>query len=155
MIYVFDSNALIDLFKHFYRNRFPSLWEKFDLSVKEGNVVSVREVFNEIEGYNDRLSEWTKSNRYFFQQPSTEELVFVAEIFKVAHFQSLVRKKERYQGKPVADPFVIVKAKAHSGCVITQEIKKPNAAGIPNICEYFGLDYSNLEGFMEREDWTF
>ena len=79
----------------------------------------------------------------------------MAEIFKVAHFQSLVRKKERYQGKPVADPFVIAKAKAHSGCVITQEIKKPNAAGIPNICEYFSLDYSNLEGFMEREDWTF
>ena len=135
MIYVFDSNALIDLFKHFYRNRFPSLWEKFDWSVKEGEIISVREVFNEIEGYSDRLSEWTKSNRYFFQQPSTEELVFVAEIFKVSHFQSLVRVKERLQGKPVADPFVIAKAKAHSGCVITQETKKPHAAGIPNICE--------------------
>jgi hypothetical protein len=155
MIYVFDSNALIDLFKHFYRNRFPSLWEKFDLSVKEGNIVSVREVFNEIEGYSDRLSEWAKSNRSFFQQPSPEELTFVAEIFKVSHFQSLVRVKERLQGKPVADPFVIAKAKALNGCVITQEVKKPNAAGIPNICEHFGLDYSNLEGFMEREDWTF
>ena len=26
MIYVFDSNVLINLYKHFYRRRFLSLW---------------------------------------------------------------------------------------------------------------------------------
>jgi len=91
----------------------------------------------------------------FFQLPSPEEFAFVVEIFKVSHFQSLVRKKERLQGKPVADPFVIAKAKALKGCVITQESKKPNAVHIPNVCEYFSIDCLNLEGFMEREDWTF
>jgi len=155
MIYVFDSDALIVLFRNYYPMRFPSLWKKFEGYIKKGKIVSVREVFNEIEGYGDRLAEWAKKNRPFFQVPSPEELVFVAEIFKISHFQSIVRKKERLQGKPVADPFVIAKSKALEGCVITQESKKPNAARIPNVCEYFSIDCLNLEGFMEREDWTF
>ena len=155
MIYVFDSDALIDLFKNFYLNRFPSLWERFDQVVKESKIISVREVYNEIGGYEDRLSQWAKDNRDFFQQPSPEELAFVVEIFKVPHFQYLISEKTRLQGKPVADPFVIAKAQLLKGCVITQELKKPNAAKIPNVCEHFGIDCSNLEGFMEREDWTF
>ena len=157
MIYVFDSDALIDLFKNFYLNRFPSLWERFDQVVKESKIISVREVYNEIKERGDRLSQWAKEKQNLFQESSPEELAFVVEIFKVPHFQSLIRKKERLQGKPVADPFVIARAKILNGCVITQEKKKPNAAKIPNVCEHFDfdIDYSNLEGFMEREDWTF
>jgi len=155
MIYVFDSDSLIDLFRHFYLNRFPSLWERFDQLVKGEVIISVREVYNEIEGRSDRLSQWAKNNRDFFQQPYPEELDFVVEIFKVPHFRYLISEKARLQGKPVADPLVIAKAQSLKGCVITQELKKPNAARIPNVCEHFRLDCSNLEGFMEREDWTF
>lgn len=155
MIYVFDSDALIDLFKNFYLNRFPSLWERFDQVVKESKIISVREVYNEIKERGDRLFQWAKEKQNLFQESSPKELAFVVEIFKVPHFQSLIRKKERLQGKPVADPFVIARAKILNGCVITQEKKKPNAAKIPNVCEHFGIDCSNLEGFMEREDWTF
>ncbi|GAH81232.1 unnamed protein product, partial [marine sediment metagenome] len=30
MIYVFDSDTLIDLFRHYYLERFPTLWQNFD-----------------------------------------------------------------------------------------------------------------------------
>lgn len=155
MIYIFDSNVLINLFRNFYRRRFPSLWEKFDAYVESGQIVSVREVFNEIEGRDDKLSEWVKLNRSIFAQPSLEELAFVAEIFTVSHFQMLVRTEERLKGKPVADPFVIAKAKITQGCVVTDELLKPNAAKIPNVCKHFGVQYLDLEGFMEKENWTF
>jgi hypothetical protein len=155
MIYVFDSNVLINLFKHFYRSRFPSLWQRFDEHVIAGRIISVREVFNEIKEQEDLLAEWAKRNRDIFIQPSPAELAFIAEIFKVKHFQMLVRTAERLEGKPVADPFVIAKAKIIQGCVVTDEKLKPNAAKIPNVCEHFGVAYLNLEGFMEKEDWTF
>lgn len=156
MIYVFDSDSLIDLFKYYYPDRFPSLWENFDALVSEQRIISVREVRNEIGGYGDRLSDWVKGHREFFLTPTTDELYFVAEIFNVTHFQALVRKKEQLQGKPVADPFVIAKAKVQEeGCVVTQEVKRPNAARIPNICEHFNLPCLNLEAFMEIEKWRF
>ena len=156
MIYVFDSSPLIDLFRHYYPDRFPSLWENFDALVSEHRIISVREVRKELEGYGDRLSDWVKDHREFFLTPTTDELSFVTEIFKVAHFRTLVRQKERLQGKPVADPFVIAKAwTLEEGCVVTQEVKKPNAARIPNVCEHFDIPCLNLEAFMENENWRF
>ncbi len=156
MIYVLDSSPLIALFRHYYPERFPSLWEKYDSMTSEQSIISVREVLNEIDGQGDRLSQWAKDHRPFFTLPTAEELDFVAEIFKVKHFQALIRKKERLVGKPVADPFVIAKAaKTQNGCVVTQEIKKENAAQIPNVCDHFHIPCMNLEVFMAKEDWTF
>lgn len=155
MIYVFDSSTLIDLFRYYYPDRFPSLWDKFAETVTAKNICSVREVRNEIGQRNDRLSEWAKMNRDFFHSPNSEEMQFVAQIFAVSHFQMLIRKQERLQGKPVADPFVIAKAKILEGCVVTEEVLKPHGARIPNVCQHFGIDCLNLEGFMERENWTF
>ena len=79
----------------------------------------------------------------------------VAEIFKVTHYQAMIRKKERLKGKPVADPFVIAKAKVCNGWVVTREKWKENSAQIPNVCEHFGVPCMNLEGFMKKEGWTF
>ena len=54
-IYVFDSGPLIDLFRHYYRERFPSFWQQFDEMVEDGRITSTREVSNELEGHEDRL----------------------------------------------------------------------------------------------------
>jgi len=160
MIYVFDSDTLINLFRYYYTDRFPSLWENFDALVLKHRIISVREVKNELAGHGDRLSTWVRDHGEIFLTPTIDELTFVAEIFKVRHFRMLIRKKERLQGKPVADPFVIAKARAleealERGCVVTQEAKKPNAARIPNVCKHFGIPCLDLEAFMENEKWRF
>jgi len=155
MIYVFDNCPLIDLFRHYYLQRFPTLWKNFDTLVLAQKIISVREVFNELEDYEDRLADWVKNHRDLFVQPTVDELDFVTEIFKVTHFQTLIREKERLQGKPVADPFVIAKAKVINGCVVTQEKLKDNAAKIPNVCEHFKIPCIDLEKFMENENWEF
>ena len=151
MIYVFDSCAFIDLFTHYYPDRFPSLWQNFAALVSENRIVSVREVKNELDGHGDRLSDWVTDHREIFLQPSSEEADFVRQIFSIPHFQMLIRTQERLNGRPVADPFLIAKAKIQSeGCVVTQEVWKPNAARIPNVCEHFGIQCLNLETFMEH-----
>jgi hypothetical protein len=160
MIYVFDSDVLIHLFRYYYLDRFPSLWDNFGALVQRQRIVSVREVKNELAGHGDKLSEWVKDHHEFFSLPTVDELSYVTDIFKVAHFRMLIRKKQRLQGKPVADPFLIAKAWAlkgslEGGCVVTQEVKKPNAAGIPNVCEHFAVQCMDLEGFMENEGWKF
>jgi hypothetical protein len=156
-MYVFDTNSVSILFDNFYLDRFPSLWERFDELIAGGAVVSVREVYNEIiRRYRDtRLVQWAKTNREIFVEPSVEEMQFVSEIFSVRHFQALIRKRETLEGTPVADPFVIAKAKVDKRLLVSQETLKPNAAKIPNVCEHFAVQYTNWEGFMEREGWQF
>lgn len=156
MIYVFDSCAFIHLFTYYYPDRFPSLWESFDALVSEHRIISVREVKNELEEHSGRLSDWVRDHYKLFLVPEGSEFEFVTSIFRISHFQALIRQQERLQGKPVADPFVVAKArKLEEGCVVTQESNKPNGARIPNVCEHFDIPCMNLEKFMENEKWRF
>jgi len=156
MNYVFDSGPLIWMFRYYYPDRFPSLWEQFDALIADQRIISVKEASRELDGQEDLLASWVKTNSSVFKTPTITELTLVAKIFQVPHFQGLIRKQERLQGKPVADPFVIAKAGCiDNGCVVTTEILKKNASQVPNVCEHFRVPYMNLEEFMEEENWVF
>ena len=162
MKYVIDSSSLIKAFGNFQESRFPSFWKKFELFVKEQKIVSVREVLREIEDNGDRLSKWAiNKKKDFFLEPQIDELEFVQEIFQNRHYQRLIKQRQMISSAPVADPFIIAKAKSIEGCVITEDgfyrdgrVKKggPSPA---SICKDFGIACVNLDGFMEREGWEF
>ena len=156
MVYVFDNNSFREL-GSYYPKQFPSFWEKFDQAVTVGKIISVREVHRELKSYtrHPHISDWVADHRNIFLLPNAAEMRFVSQIFSVPHFQTLVKGKNRLTGKPCADPFIIAKAHFINGCVVTEESRKPNAAKIPNVCEHFEIDCTNLQGFMEREGWTF
>lgn len=156
-MYVFDTNSLSIILKHYYPERFPSLWVKLNEMLQNEDIKLVRESFNEIMELNakDRPAEWAQENRKLFSTPSVEELEFVNEIFTVAHFQQLIERKKILSGRPAADPFVIARAKIENAIVVTEELYKDKAAKIPNVCEHFAIECINLEDFMQREGWQF
>jgi len=156
MIYVFDTNSLRVL-GNYYPDRFPSFWEQFEAAIEAETVRSVREVLNELERQSTKewLKDWARGHRTLFAQPGPAETSFVGEIFEVAHFRMLVGERQRLLGQPVADPFVVASAKILEGCVVTEEANHPNAAKIPNVCQHFNVDFTNVEGFLERKNWSF
>lgn len=154
-MYVFDNSPLSSLFKNFYPNRFPSLWQRLDDLIASGQVTSTREVRRELERYSHANTDWMQANRAIFTTPTEEELEFVRGIFAVPHFRRNIELKNIQSGNPVADPFVIAKAGVNGAAVVTLEVAKPNAAKIPNICRHFGVPCMNLEEFMEAEGWEF
>ena len=158
-VYVFDTSSFSQLFGSYYRSVFPTLWALFGEMVSTGRLVTVREVKNEIERYPgtklETLTGWCASHQELFTTPSPQEQSHVASIFHNSHFLQLVTQKALLKGTPVADHFVIAKAGEIGGCVVTEEADRPNAAKIPNVCEHFRVDYTDLEGFMERERWQF
>jgi hypothetical protein len=123
-MYVFDTNSLCVILKHYYPERFPSLWKKLNEMLTNGDIKLVRESYNEIMilNANDRPAQWAKDNRNLFSTPSVDELQLVNKIFAVPHFQQLIEKKKILSGRPVADPFVIAKAKFESAIVVTEEV---------------------------------
>lgn len=156
MVYVFDTSSFI-VIGHYYPEQFPSFWDKFNQAVNLEKIISVREVFRELdqEASIDHLSNWVERHRSIFETPNAAATQFVSTIFSVPHFQALVSEKSRLAGRPCADPFIIAWAKVIGGCVVTEEKERPNAPKIPNVCQHFGVDCTNLQGFMEREGWTF
>ena len=87
--------------------------------------------------------------------PSSIEQDFIGELFSIPHFLGLLNAKAIAKGTPVADPYVIAKAATMGMCVVTEEVRRPNAARIPNVCDHFGIECINLQELMEREGWQF
>lgn len=156
MIYVFDTSS-INILKDYYPKSHRAFWRNFTAMIEAGNIISVREVYKELDGKVDRphIQEWIQNNRNIFLPLSSEETLFVREIFSVSHFKYLLKPRSVLTSRPIADPFVIAAAKLRQGCVITEEEKKDNAAKIPNVCEHFGVECDNLEGFLQRQGWEF
>lgn len=157
MIYVFDTNSLSNVLNHYYRDRFPTFWEKFDSMIGARTLISVREVRLELKGKFDDISidRLREHNSEFFEQPSAEELTFITQIYSVAHFRQNLDRKKLLQGGYFADPFIIAKARAKGATVITEEDKPENGVRIPNICEHFAIPCGNLEMFLVQENWKF
>ena len=154
MIYVFDTGPFITLFRNYYPKTFKTLWQLFDAMVDDGSIVSTREARNEIL-FPPSLVTWAKANKEIFTTPTAIETKFVRDIYKVKHFQQNIEAKKLFAGGTSADPFVIAKAMAVEGVVVTTEEMKQNAAKIPNICEHFDVKCLSLEDFMAEEDWEF
>lgn len=155
-MYVFDTSPLSTLFKNFYVSRFPTLWAQFDALVAAGQIVSTREVMHELlDGPVEAARIWCNQAHQLFPTPNAREGAAVAGIFAVAHFQQNIEQQKLLKGGRNADPFVIARAIAEGCPVVTMELFKPNSAKIPNICAHFHVPCLTLEGFMEREGWTF
>ena len=157
MIYVFDTSTLIKMFNNISQNQFPSFWQKFNSCILDTQIISVKEVYQEILRYDDLLQKWAKQNKQIFKIPTLEDFQFVSEIFLKKKFQELIEMKKiiSEREEPVADPFIIAKAKITPGCVVTEEKYRENGAKIPNVCEHFNIECTNLDGFMGRENWIF
>lgn len=156
MIYVFDTSPLSQLFRAYYRSRFPTLWEQFDAIVSEGRLTSTREVGREIDDSPIQdLIGWKRRNSQLFPAPSAAEGTFVRRIFEVTHFRHNIDRKKMLRGGKNADPFVVARADVLQGTVVTMEKTKPNAAKIGNICSHFSVRCMSLEDFMATEGWRF
>lgn len=155
-MHFFDCNSL-SVLENYFPDRFPSFWAKFDQGVAEGSILSVREVLKELEALarTDWILKRLSGHANFFQVPESPALAFVAKIFAVPHFRNLVEEKKRLTGRPVADPFLIACAKVRGWCVVTEEKLKPHAAKIPNVCEHFEVECTNVEGFLNSRGWSF
>jgi hypothetical protein len=156
MVYIFDTSSFRVL-NHYFPQRFPSFWINFDKYVSLGQIISVREVYNElvVQGIKPHLTSWINLNKAIFLTPDGNETKFITQIFAIPHFRNLVNQKQILQGRPAADPFVVAAAKVKNAFVVTEEKMAKNAAKIPNVCEYFKIDCINMERFMENEGWEF
>jgi hypothetical protein len=155
-MYVFDNSPLSSMFRNYFPARFPTLWARFDDLVAGGDVVSTREALREIRnGPEGHCLNWCNNNHLLFATPTAAEAGHVAGIFAVPHFQQNIEMQKILNGGLNADPFVIARAMAEQKTVVTMEVRKPNAAKIPNICDHFGVRWLNLEAFMEEQGWAF
>ncbi len=156
MTYVIDTNSFMRL-GNYYPSRFPTLWGNVTKLVADMQLISTREVRNELAQYSSSsiINDWVNENKNIFLIPSADETKFINKIFSIPHFHQLISRENILKGRPVADPFVVALAAIKNCFVVTEEKIKPNAAKIPNVCEKFKIKCIDLEEMMKIENWVF
>ena len=162
MVYVFGTSSLVNAFRYYKEDIFPSFWKNFHAVVKSKRLTSVMQVYQEAIVYGNHLSEWANANKkILFTEPNESEQQIVQKILSDAHNRELVPESKRIKNAPVADPFVIAKAKSISGCVVTEDgfnIKgelKENVVKLASVCKKLDVPCLNLNDFMRQEKWKF
>lgn len=150
--YVVDSGPFIDL-KSYYEDVFVTLWEKFEVLIKAGEIISSIEVYRELQKRDDDAKSLADKYKKIFLKPEIEEQVYVKEILR--NHRELIRVKNLSGGSPLADPFIIAQSICKNAILITSETYKPHAHNIPNICEEYKVEYMNLKQFFKKENWKF
>jgi hypothetical protein len=145
-----------NLHKNHYRERSVSLWNAFDQLIAAGKITSTREAYRELhDGVPRADTERAKANEKLFATPGATEGAFVGQIYSVAHFQANIEEQKLFKDGRNADAFIMARAHATGGIVVTMERFKPQAVKVPNICQHFKVPYLDLEGFVEQEGWEF
>ena len=91
--YSLDTNTLSQIYRFYYKDRFPSFWVRFNGLVSSARASSVSEVETELRGsigLSSAVHELKRLNQEFFSSPSSGEQDFVAQIFRVPHFLNLL-----------------------------------------------------------------
>jgi hypothetical protein len=150
MAYSLDSSGILDLFRLYPPDVFPTIWTQMESAAKDGIVFAIDEVYRELEKKDDAAFQWLKARRAMIIALDTEIQQRVAAIL-AAHPRLVDTRKNRSSG----DPFVIGLAQTRGLKVVTGErasgvIARPN---IPDVCAVLGIDCINVLSMFRNEGW--
>jgi Domain of unknown function (DUF4411) len=148
--YSIDSSGVLDLFRYYPPDVFPSIWIQLESACQGGLIIAIDEVYKELEKKDDDAFQWIKSHREMVVDLDTAIQGHVAAVL-TAHPRLVDTRKNRSQG----DPFVIALALARKCAVLTGEratgnIAKPN---IPDVCTALGVTCMPVLAMFRNEGW--
>jgi hypothetical protein len=150
--YIFDANIFINLQRRQPLDIYPSVWEKVSSLMRDGVIISSREVFDEITESDDDLSKWAKAREESFLPSDVAIQTGVRKILK--EHRGLVEGGKK---KNNADPFVVALAQITGCSLVTEEVhsNNPQTPKLPDVCEIYGVTYLDFVGFQREMRMAF
>ena len=150
MAYSLDSSGILDLFRLYPPDVFPTIWTQMDSAALGGTVFAIDEVYRELEKKDDVAFQWLKARRTMVVALDTHIQQRVSTILG-AHPRLVDTRKNRSSG----DPFVIGLAQARGFSVVTGErasgvLAKPN---IPDVCIAVGIPCMSVLEMFRKDGW--
>lgn len=165
-VYLIDSSALITPSNLYYQFLFaPSFWEQLRGHASSGRVVILDKAYNEVIRNDDgkepsQLHEWIEET-FENSQIKWDAQKIVDYFAKIAeHLDEDNRYKDaalaEWSRPNIADGWLIATAKANNYVICTLETRNnglnhanpSTAAKIPNVAEYFNVEYCDLFEMM-------
>lgn len=147
MTYIIDSNIFIEAQNTYYCfDVCPGFWDFLSQRFASGELISIRNVYDEIAHKDDDIFNWLKERKHFFGSIDDENTQRnFAEIVNYVQKEYSSRKYNNPYIMPflnAADPWLIAKAKTLSATLVTHEVgvnTQSSKPKIPDVCNKFGV----------------
>lgn len=161
MKYLLDSNTFVEAKNRYYNMTVcPGYWIWILQKFTAQDVASISIVGDELKKGDDELAGWAKDNPTLFV--SVHDDATQACFAKVADFVASASTKMKVGAVEDflsgADPWLIAKAMATGGTVVTHEAYNPEIKKkflIPNVCEEFGVSWMNTFDMLYKLEARF
>jgi hypothetical protein len=159
--YLLDSNTFVEAKNRYYNMTVcPGYWIWILQRFTAQDVASISIVGDELKKGDDELADWIKDNPALFLSVHDDEtqacFVKVADLIIAKSAKMKVGAAEDFLSG--ADPWLIAKAMATGGTVVTHEAYNLEAKKkflIPNICEEFGVTWMNTFDMLYKLEARF
>lgn len=162
--FLIDANTLMAAARLYYAyDLVPSFWEIFGEKIKDGNIILLDMVKNEIDKGQDELKEWIDERQDDFQicnHVDPEIILKYAEVMQYIQKCGFYNEKglNSWAKDDVADPWLIAAAAAKDYSLITFEQSagllnsksKSGKVKIPDVTNYFGVKVHTLYYMMRH-----
>jgi hypothetical protein len=147
--YLLDSNFFISAHRQYYPlDVFPSFWQKIESLAKNGTLLSIDKVKDEIMGHNDTLAQWlvTSAPPNFF----CDSGCVIQEYSRIANWANSLANHysqaaiNEFLSADEADAWLVAYSLSKGTHIITYEKSEPNAKRkikIPEPCTHFGIPF--------------
>ena len=149
-LYVIDMSSLKELHDRYPKKTFPSIWDKINTLISEGQLYSHIEVYREIKNTTnpkDKLLLWSNKYKKIFlgiDDCQRKKITLIKVKYNPSYWQNKINRPG-----PWADPNLIAIAICEQAVIVTQEHKN-KYDNIPPIASQFGIRSLNLlELFQE------
>lgn len=159
MLYLLDANVLIDANRDYYPiERVPEFWEWLEYNGIRGNVKMPYEIFDEIKGGTDLLSEWVKKVeiKKALLLEKEPDPILVDHAVKTGYDKDLTDVEILKLGR---DPFLLAYASTDSlnHRIVTTEVSKPTKTRanrhLPDSAALLGIQTRTTFQFMKELDF--
>ncbi|MEN6292267.1 MAG: DUF4411 family protein [Methanobacterium sp.] len=150
-MFIIDTCSLIDLKRNYSTQVFVSLWSSIKDLIDNGELISLKEVQNEL--VKDDKEFWTgihnNNGKNFFVDAHDKEIECLTQLEGFSIYD-----EEWAEGESMSDPLLICFGIANNHIVVTEENQRSERR-IPYVCKQVGVDCINLNQFFEDNKWEF
>ena len=158
MLYLLDTNVLIDAHRDYYPvDRVPEFWDWLASMGEQARVKVPLEAYEEvIAGKEDPLTIWLKDNKINLMLDEQVDMEIVRRIVEEGYAADLTDDEIDKLGN---DPFLAAYGLADGGhrVVVTTEVSKPSRTRanrhLPDVCRYFEISCVNTFQMVRALDF--
>lgn len=148
-VYVLDASVLIEAARRYYAfDIAPVFWESLVEYARDGRVLSIDRVRDEMKGWDDELWDWSKEHfdPWFVSTDDASVIARYGDVIQWVQRQEQFKDAAKAAFADDADGWLIAYALNDGYVVVTQEVLSPDIkrrVPIPNVCKAFNVPYTD------------